>query len=650
MPGFKKIGLLWPADGRNDREFWNWLPASVSVLIVRYDVDGRLGVEQIESDGDINRIAAAARLLRHVNPDLIALGDCAAGFIGGKDFECAQMDAASSSCNGIPVISMSSSIVDALKFAGARRVAILSPYSSGVTERFESYLRDSGFSLSSGKCISAGSESLIERISSERWIEEADAAEADALVVPGGGVSLSTLIARLEKRIGKPVVCGPGALMWKALRTLGREPSSDRLGFLFSAGSGSALKSMDADARQILSTASKVFALSQEPPQFASGKGAWLFDERGKRYLDFACGSGVASLGYGHPAVVSGVRRQLDSGLTHLGPHFVNSVQVEYYHLLREILPPQLSRMHPATNGTEATESALKAAMHFTGRKNFISFIGGYHGRTLGSLAVSSARGSNRILGKLSPEVRFLELGCDEMEIRNFMDKRPRPAGAVVEAVQATNGVIFPPRGWLRRLAELAEHYGVPLIIDEVFTGFGRTGTFFAIEQEQLVPDLLVLGKCLGGGFPAGLIAGRDEIMSAWPIGSQSSTFQFNPISAAAAKASLEVMIAEDSPAAARNIERILREQLVELREFPFVADIRGRGAMFGIEIATRDGKPDRKRCKSIRSAALDRGLITWECGSDGHVIGLIPPFVVDEGQIALCAGILRECFSLNSH
>lgn len=405
----------------------------------------------------------------------------------------------------------------------------------------------------------------------------------------------------------------------------------------------------DVEIRQVLSSATKIFALTDSPPRFVAGNGSWLYDLRGKEYLDFACGSGVTSLGHGNPSLISAVKRQLDTGLSHAGPHFATPTQVECYRLIGKILPEQLCRMHPATNGTEATETALKAAMYFTGGKDFLAFKGGYHGRTLGSLAVSSKRGVSRFLGALKPNTRFLEFGCNQSRVQKALDVNPKPAGIVLEAIQATNGMIFPPRGWLRMLADLSYQNGVPLIVDEVFTGFARSGLFFAIEREKIVPDLLVLGKSLGGGFPSGLVVGRDEIMSAWLPGTQSSTFQFHPVSAAAALASLEMMIDIDAPLVTRKIGRYLQENLKEFEEFPFVAEIRGSGAMFGIEIVSVDGHPDQTLAASIRSVALEKGLVTWECGAEGHVIGLVPPFVVNNDELDFGIKLLRDAILVAS-
>ncbi|MDE0531375.1 MAG: hypothetical protein OXI01_08000 [Albidovulum sp.] len=245
MLACKKIGLLWPADGRNDREFWNWLPNSVSVLIARYDVEGGLKVSHLEKDGEPARIAAAARILRHARPDVFALGDCAAGFIGGAELEKAQIRAVSSISHGKPVVSMTASIARALECVEARIVAVLSPYDSEVTERFEKYLCDFGILVGASRCLSARSEIEIENVSVEWWMNEAKAVDADladALVVPGGGVSLSNSISGLERHLDKPVICGPGALMWAALSGLSINHASENRGNLFRIGFGNASK------------------------------------------------------------------------------------------------------------------------------------------------------------------------------------------------------------------------------------------------------------------------------------------------------------------------------------------------------------------------------------------------------------------------
>jgi len=397
--------------------------------------------------------------------------------------------------------------------------------------------------------------------------------------------------------------------------------------------------------RQVLSTATKTYAVSDDPPVFVRGEGAWLTDTQGKRYLDFACGSGSTSLGHNHPAIMAAVRAQLDTGITHIGPHFHTAAQARLYRLLRTVLPDELSRFHPATNGTEATETALKAAMHFTGRRAFLAFDGGYHGRTLGALAISAARGPNETLGPFAPEAVFLPYGCAEAELTAALETAPPLAGIIVEPVQATSGMIVPPDGFLTMLETHAKSHRIPLILDEVFTGFGRTGTLFAFERENVAPDLLILGKAFGGGFPGGLVAGRDGIMTRWSAGTQSSTFQLHPVTAAAAKASLEFMLEQDVVARVRQIEQWMIAHGAGLKEYGCVVNFRGAGAMFGVEIVDMDGAPDQRTTKSIRASALERGLITWECGTSGHMIGLVPPFTVTEEELALAFEILCQTF-----
>ena len=235
--------------------------------------------------------------------------------------------------------------------------------------------------------------------------------------------------------------------------------------------------------RQLESRATKAFALVEDPPVFVSGSGVRLTASDGRQYLDFAAGSGTSNVGHGNPAVMAAVRELLDRGLTHVGPHFHADVQADFYQLLRKQLPAELTRLHPATNGTEATEAALKACMHATGARRFLAFEGGYHGRTLGSLAVSHARGSNAGLAPLAPEAEFIPYPQSaediSLAVRTVGERPPGEpplAGVIVEPIQATGGILLPPVGFLSALAATARSALVPLIVDEIFTGMGRTG------------------------------------------------------------------------------------------------------------------------------------------------------------------------------
>ena len=217
-----RIGFLWPADGRNDKEFWQWLPDDIALLVTRYDVGGTLDLEQLERDAALDGILAAANLLRHAAPDIITLGDCAGSFIGGKATDLEQTRAVEEA-SGVHAISMSTALVAALSALKADRVAVLSPYVPKVTERFCAYLSEHGVVAEHSRSMSQVRELEIHAMSVDDWVgeaQQADGSTAQALVIAGGGVSLSSIVHRLETELRKPVITGPGALMWAALAHL----------------------------------------------------------------------------------------------------------------------------------------------------------------------------------------------------------------------------------------------------------------------------------------------------------------------------------------------------------------------------------------------------------------------------------------------
>lgn len=640
------FGLLWPCDGRNDREFWHWLPEQVSLLVARYEVDGGLGRDELAADSSIEVLVEASRLLRHARPSVIGLGDFGAGAVSGIEEERTKVRAVEEVA-GVPVVSMCLAWIDAIHTAGASRVSLVSPYGSGVTQAITRALADSGIEVLASGSLGCTAEEGVGATSFEEWrriVAATDRPGSGAVAVAGGGTSLFHVINGLQAVAGKPVVTGPGSLIGSMLSRIGGGLSGPVVEGSAGRGEPGGVAS-GAKVRSLLSSATKVHALAESPPIMAGGQGSTMHDAEGGEFLDFACGSGSTGMGHGNSRVLGAVRNQLASGLTHVGPHFASTSQVRLYEMLGQLLPDGLSRFHPATNGTEAVETALKAAMHHTGRCKFLAFRGGYHGRTLGALAVSESRGHNSSLGTLFPKADFVEFGCPSGDLERALDRAGPVAGIVVEPIQATNGIVVPPKGWLQEVSELAAERGIPLIADEAFTGFGRTGTLFAFEAEGFVPDLLVLAKGFGGGFPAGLVAGRDDIMTEWLPGTQSSTFQLHPVSASASLAALECIISDNLTAAARRIFRTVQEHGTRLSQFPFVGEIRGRGAMIGVEIVDGHREPAGGLCRRIRADALSRGLVTWECGSEAHVIGLIPPLTIADAEIVRGMDILTSSF-----
>jgi 4-aminobutyrate aminotransferase-like enzyme len=417
------------------------------------------------------------------------------------------------------------------------------------------------------------------------------------------------------------------------------------------------------------SGATKFRALMPKPPVMVSGKGSWLFDESGGRYLDFGCGSAVNNLGYAHPVLEEAILKQLKTGIVHSGPHFETEAHYHFYSKLKSLVSPRLTHFHPATNGTEAIEIALKLAQIRTGGSTFISFRGSYHGRTRGALAVSGGKAANGALGVLSPGAAFFayprcgscqrrtsDLRCcgfPETDIREALQDSKnglgRLAGIIVEPIQGTGGFHVPPASFLSTLRQLADELNIPLIFDEIFTNFGRTGRIFAHDHFGVYPDLLCMGKMVTGGLPGACVAMTSEINDAQPPGSQTSTFQLSPLGAAVGHAGMCFTVDEGLPQRANQIHEQTMQELSVLRELDSVADVRGIGAMNGIEIVKGlNGGPDTAGAKKIRTELLKNGLITYECGYQNHVVGLLPPLIISDDELHEGLGrvvdVVRNC------
>lgn len=419
------------------------------------------------------------------------------------------------------------------------------------------------------------------------------------------------------------------------------------------------------------STGLRTFGMSETPPLLVSGEGARLYDAAGRDYLDFACGSGVTTLGHGHPAIRKAIQAQLDTGIWHIGAHLPHGRRAELYQELLAVLPAELTRINPANTGAEAVEVAVKAARFATGRTEIIAFQGGYQGRTAGALSVTSyARIKRPFLplmpgvihvpypyprrspfgryGRTAEECAALCLEFLDQALSNPAGGVTDPAAILVEPIQAVGGVIIPPPGFLRELRLLCDRYGLLLVVDEVFTGFARTGRWFAFQYDGVVPDLVILAKGLSGSLPLAAVVGREEILGRWDPGLHSSTFHGNPVACAAAVASIRAIREEGLVERANEVGRWITEAYPQLRDIPIVGDCRGIGALHGIEIVEpEDGRPAPARIKRIRSEGVHRGLLLWECGWYGNVIGLVPPVVITRTEVGramdILAAILRE-------
>jgi len=386
------------------------------------------------------------------------------------------------------------------------------------------------------------------------------------------------------------------------------------------------------------------------PVFWSEAAGAMVRDADDNLYLDLTGAFGVSLAGHAHPAVVAAVREQAGRLVHGMGDVHPPEVKLLLLERLAHLAPLEDARAVLATSGSEAIEIALKTAELATGRSRFVAFEGGYHGLTLGSLATTHrldfrAPFAARLHRGVTwvPWPRVAEGGREEgasgadtaHAIETFaraLADGPPVAGVLFEPVQGRAGVRLPPQGFLPEVARLAREAGALVIADEVFTGFGRTGALFASAAEGVVPDVLCVGKALGGGLPLSACVAPADVMDAWPPSQgealHTSTFLGHPLACAAALAFLDVLEREDLPARARALGARLLEGLADrLRGVAAVRDVRGRGLLLGIELG--EGGAAR-----VAVEALRRGVLVLPAGERGEVVELAPPALLNDAQV----------------
>jgi 4-aminobutyrate aminotransferase/(S)-3-amino-2-methylpropionate transaminase len=388
-----------------------------------------------------------------------------------------------------------------------------------------------------------------------------------------------------------------------------------------------------------------VTALAPEPPIFwerAAGANVWDVD--GNRYVDLGAGFGVAAPGHAHPRVVAALREQAGSLLHTMGDVHPAAVKVRLLEALCARFPGGgPARAVLGSSGSDAVEAALKTALLATGRPGVVAFEGAYHGLALGALDATWRPAFREPFAARLPGLTVFARFGDAEDVLRAARKSALQVGAVlVEPVQGRGGERVPPRGFLAALRERCDGEGWLLIADEVYTGFGRTGRFFACEHEGVVPDLLCVGKALASGMPLSACLGRAEILDAWPLSDGESlhtqTFLGHPPSCAAALASLAVIEEEDLPARAAGAgEAALAFLKPTLAGCPGVADVRGLGLMIGIEC---DGP---QRAARACQAALRRGVIVLTSGDDGRVLSVTPPLTIETEALLAALGVVAE-------
>jgi 4-aminobutyrate aminotransferase len=398
------------------------------------------------------------------------------------------------------------------------------------------------------------------------------------------------------------------------------------------------------------------------------GRGCVVEDVDGNLFLDFMAGIAVASTGHSHPKVVKAIKEQARKFLHICGSDFYYQPMADLAAKLCEITPGKGPKKVFFTNsGTEAVEAAIKLARYHTKRQHIVAFHGAFHGRSLGSLSLTASRASHRAhFGPLIPGVHHLPYGfcrrCPyhlsygscEIECVRVLENTlfrhevaPQEVAAIfVEPVQGEGGYVVPPPEYLPMLQELCRRYGILLVVDEIQSGFGRTGKMFACEHWGVEPDILCAAKGIASGMPLGAMVAREEI-STWTRSTHGSTFGGNPVACAAALATIGV-IEDGLVKNAAEVGRYLMDQLIELKTaHPRIGDVRGLGLMIGVELARPDGAqaPDAKLRDQVMQCCFEKGLLLLSCGES--TLRFCPPLIVTRAEsdraVELFDGVLSE-------
>jgi len=404
------------------------------------------------------------------------------------------------------------------------------------------------------------------------------------------------------------------------------------------------------------------------PVFWDEARGANVRDVDGNVYVDLTAAFAVAGAGHAHPRIVAAVREQAGRLLHGMGDVHPPAVKVEVLRALAEAAPDGLRRSVLASSGAEAVEAALKTAALATGKPRVLAFHGGYHGLTYGALAVSgredfrapfAAQLASTAVFAPYPHPYRSPFGDDPAEVgaaalravEALLDtaEGDQVGAVLVEPVQGRGGDVVPPDGFLPGLRQLCDRRGLLLICDEVYTGFGRTGRWFACEHWGVVPDLLVVGKGLTGGLPFAACIGTDAVMDAWPRSRgealHTSTFLGHPLGCAAALASMAVLREERLVERSAELGARIRARLQEMTAaHPRVGEVRGMGMMIGIELVRdrESREPAPELAGRVVVESLRRGVLTLGGGVHGNVLSLSPPFVITEAQVDAALDVLR--------
>jgi 4-aminobutyrate aminotransferase len=409
-------------------------------------------------------------------------------------------------------------------------------------------------------------------------------------------------------------------------------------------------------AREILARDAAVVSPSyprEYPFVMSHGKGAEVWDVDGNRFLDFAAGIAVCSTGHSHPDVVAAIKAAAERFL-HISSDYWHEGQVRLGERMNELSPmkePAMSFF--AQSGTESVEGALKLARSVTGRGRFLGFLGGFHGRTMGSLSFTSSKYTQQKgFFPTMPGVthvpypnnyRPLFAGADQgqavlgyiEEVLFTANVPPSEVAAIlVEPIQGEGGYLVPPDGFLAGLRSLCDRHGILLIFDEVQSGIGRTGKMFACQHWDVAPDIMTLAKGLGSGLPIGMVVAKKSIMSKWTRGAHGNTYGGNPVCCAAALATLELVEKQYTANAAKVGEYFMGQLHALAERHAVIGEVRGKGLMIGVELVTDRASraPARALTEALIKRAYHNGLMLLSCGQS--TVRFMPPLLISSADV----------------
>jgi acetylornithine/succinyldiaminopimelate/putrescine aminotransferase len=365
-----------------------------------------------------------------------------------------------------------------------------------------------------------------------------------------------------------------------------------------------------------------------------SAEGIYIYDKSGKRYTDLISGVAVNNIGHRHPKVIEAIKNQIDKHLhVMVYGEFVQDSQVQFAKEITSVLPASLNCVYAVNSGTEANEAAIKLAKRATGRMEIVSFRGSYHGSTNGSLSISGNEVKKKAFRPLLPDIRFIHL--DNFEELNQITEKT--AGVILETIQGDAGVRIPTLNYIQALRKRCDDVGALLILDEIQCGMGRSGKLFAFEHFYIVPDILTLGKALGGGMPIGALVSSKENLSEFthtPMLGHITTFGGHPVVCAAAAATINILKNEINWV---DVEKIGAYIEKELGSLPQVKEVRRKGLMFAFDMESADV------VNKVVEACLEKGIITFWFLSHPYSFRLSPPLTISMEETQTAINIIKD-------